>query len=79
VPVFSVANSDGRKRILIIEDNIDSQLILNVYLRQLYLINIAEKAESASVFLKIIFSTYSFWILIFQGNYTGKMFLEKFD
>ena len=69
--VFNVANTDGKKRILIIEDNIESQLILKVYLRELYSIDIAEDAEGGVAFLK----KNSYDLLLLDINLPGK--LEK--
>lgn len=39
-------NPDCKKRVLIIEDNIESQLILKVYLREIYSVDVADDAES---------------------------------
>ncbi len=43
-PVLSVIEDADRKKIIIIEDNIESQLILKVYLRDFYTVDIADNA-----------------------------------
>ena len=44
--------STEKKRILIVEDNIESQLIFKVYLRQKYLVDIVATAEEGIQFIK---------------------------
>lgn len=69
---MSISNTDGadqKKRILIIEDNIESQLILKVYLRELFSVDIAEDAESGLVFLRN--NTYN--LLLLDINLPGKL------
>jgi CheY-like chemotaxis protein len=52
MPISSESNINEKKQILIIEDNIESQLILKVYLRELYTVEIAENADIGLNFLK---------------------------
>ncbi|MDR3625586.1 MAG: response regulator [Ignavibacteriaceae bacterium] len=66
---LNVAESQKKMRILIIEDNIESQLILKVYLRELYLVDIAEDAESGLNFLKS--SPYD--LILLDINLPGKL------
>ncbi|MGA7721188.1 MAG: response regulator [Ignavibacteriaceae bacterium] len=51
MPISSESNINEKKQILIIEDNIESQLILKVYLRELYTVEIAENADVGLNFL----------------------------
>ena len=69
MPTVNVASSNGKKRILIIEDNIESQLILKVYLREFYYIDIAEDAEGGFRFLK----SDSYDLLLLDINLPGKL------
>jgi len=66
---LNAGNSNMKMRILIIEDNIESQLILKVYLRDLYSVDIAEDAESGLGFLKA--NTYD--LLLLDINLPGKL------
>jgi CheY-like chemotaxis protein len=67
--ILNTSDSNEKKRILIIEDNIESQLILKVYLRELYSIDIAEDAESGLIFLK----TNKYDLLLLDINLPGKL------
>ena len=67
--ILNTSDSNEKKRILIIEDNIESQLILKVYLRELYSIDIAEDAESGLIFLK----TNQYDLLLLDINLPGKL------
>ncbi len=49
---ISTEPSGVKKRILIVEDNIESQLIFKVYLRHKYLIDIAGTAEEGIEFVR---------------------------
>jgi CheY-like chemotaxis protein len=69
MPINNLANSDEKRRILIIEDNIESQLILKVYLRDVYLIDIAEDAESGMEFLK----SNHYDLMLLDINLPGKL------
>jgi two-component system, sensor histidine kinase len=69
MPVNNLANSDEKKRILIIEDNIESQLILKVYLRDIYLIDIAEDAEAGMELLK----SNLYELMLLDINLPGKL------
>jgi CheY-like chemotaxis protein len=69
IPAGNTVNSNEKKRILIIEDNIESQLILKVYLRELYSVDIAEDAERGIDFLND--NTYD--LLLLDINLPGKL------
>ena len=66
-----------KKRVLIIEDNIESQLIFKVYLRELYSIDIAETAEGGFGYLDN--NSYDLLLLDINlpGNLNGEDILRK--
>jgi CheY-like chemotaxis protein len=68
---------DRNKRLLIIEDNIESQLIFKVYLRELYSIDIAETAEGGFGYLDN--NSYDLLLLDINlpGNLNGEDILRK--
>jgi CheY-like chemotaxis protein len=64
-----VIDSNEKKKILIIEDNIESQLILKVYLKELYDVNITGDAESGIELLtKNVYD-----LLLLDINLPGKL------
>ncbi len=62
-------NSAKKKKILIVEDNIESQLIFKVYLRQKYSIDIAATAEDGIQFLK----NNEFDLILLDINLPGRL------
>jgi CheY-like chemotaxis protein len=68
---------NGKKRVLIIEDNIESQLILKVYLRELYSIDIADNAEGGFGFLQNYYYDLLLLDINLPGNLNGEDVLSK--
>jgi DNA-binding response OmpR family regulator len=62
-------NGSERQRILLIEDNLDTQLIFKVYLRDLYDLEVADTAEMGIKLLR----ENSYDLLILDINLPGKM------
>ncbi len=62
-------STEGKKRILIVEDNIESQLIFKVYLRKKYSIEIAGTAEEGIGLLK----NDNFDLILLDINLPGKL------
>ena len=62
-------NGETRQKILLIEDNYDTQLIFKIYLRELYELEIAETAEDGIELLK----KNNYNLLILDINLPGKL------
>jgi CheY-like chemotaxis protein len=69
LPELNIGDSQKKMRILIIEDNIESQLILKVYLRELYSVDIAEDAESGLGYIK----ANQYDLILLDINLPGKL------
>jgi CheY-like chemotaxis protein len=67
--LFDSTSAKDRKRVLIVEDNTETQLILKIYLRDYYDVDIVQNAEEA---LKNI-RKYTYHLLILDINLPGDM------
>ena len=62
-------NGDIKRKILLIEDNYDTQLIFKIYVRELYDLDVAETAEDGIELLK----QNNYDLLILDINLPGKL------
>ena len=67
--LFEMASGKERKKVLIVEDNTETQLILKIYLRDYYDIDTVQNAEEALKYL----GKNIYYLIILDINLPGEM------